>query len=128
MYVRFEERASTAVHACLDYKINEVLYVNAVAWKSSNYKQFWPYKGGPIESSYFQAKVTKCKEACITLQFSAFELGRTVYYNSSWLKRYATRVLPQNSTLISRQEYELYEAHDGVDGVSAERNFGEGDC
>ena len=130
LFERFEENISSIKHsagAYSDFKINDVLYIKAAAaWKSSTYKTFWPYTNS-IESSYFEAKVIKSKDSGISLKFVAFELGRTIYYNTSWLSLYATRVLPQSYTLISREDYELYEAHGDLDRDDQEKDdYGNG--
>ena len=55
-------------------------------------------------------------------------MGRTIYYNTSWLSLYATRVLPQSYTLISREDYELYEAHGDLDRDDQEKDEGNGNA
>lgn len=68
-----------------------------------------------MESSFFDATVTRCTDSKVTLMFSAFDMGNAVSYSFSWLNRFATRVLPQGSTLITREIYELHEASGNPD-------------
>ena len=123
LYASFEDRrknASRVSNVLADYKLHDVLYVNAVAWKSSTYKTHWPYNSSSIESSYFEAHVTKCRESGVNLKFAAFDLGRTTSYSCFWLTRFATRVLPEGAALISRESYEDHEAYRSLDAVEAE--------
>lgn len=89
--------------------VDEVIYVNAGAWKSSTYKGSWPYNSR-LDSSYFEAIVTKQRDNKTFLTFSAFELDHGMNsYSTSWLNRYATRELPPNGTIITKEMYEAKE-------------------
>lgn len=95
-----------------DYLIDDILYVNATAWRSTTYAQVqWPYQSS-IETSYFRATIAKIMNhgAKIKLSFDAFDLGdESSSYRKPWFRRYTTKELPEGSTIISKEMYEEHE-------------------
>ena len=95
------------------FQLNDDVFVNASAWKSSTYKKHWPYDD-PMDICYFQATVTTNRDSGVSLTFAAFEMERGKnYYHSAWLRRYVTRELPEGSKLITRDDYETREVRGG---------------
>lgn len=106
-------------------QVNDILYIKSTAWKSSTYSQkAWPYSTS-MDSSYFQAVVTKTVGSKgASLSFSAFELEEKRHYSGSWLKKYSVSVLPEGCAIITKDLYEQHEVMGNGDSEDEGNSLG----
>ena len=87
------------------------IFVKAAAWKTSFYRNSWPYAAVDISNAYFEARIDgSLKGNKFQLSFTAFEMdsGRSEY-SRSFLSKFAVFAMPDGGTIISREMYEQFE-------------------
>lgn len=71
LYAQYEQEPQ---ESGIEYSEGDSVFVKAAAWKSSFYRNTWPYEV-EISSAFFEARIERlCKGSRFQLSFSAFEM------------------------------------------------------